>query len=367
MHSGCDCSAENGQDTITQTGALERPRYSPGLVLEASDLTAAVDYTRDLNRLLFRSLFGCGVICGLEVSVKLDCDLLVTVASGLALDGCGDPVHLAGQAQIRLGKKTGVLQDDDNTPPRQTDFWVVACYKEKTCAPRALVCDSDDLDGGTQNTRVRSAVEISVVFEPPACVCGCGTFASKPTKQDLASLASEISDGRRGRSASSPAPDPGKGDRSRDDDADCHDAHYNDPSCPADCGCGTACSCGCCVLLAWVHRFNGEDGPKWVVMHRGVRRFVRPALIPDPRWDFEAYTQVQDVSFASDAEGRIKELVASSVRASAQAGVDVSKLDSRAIAKAVSDAVMRLSPDVLKAEATKRKRVPPSRAGGPVG
>jgi len=346
MHSGCDCSAENGQNTVTQTGALERPRYSPGLVLEASDLTAAVDYTRDLNRLLFRSLFGCGVICGLEVSVKLDCDLLVTVNPGLALDGCGDPVNLTGQAQIRLGKKTGVLQDDDHAPPRQTDFWVLACYKEKSCAPRALVCDSDDLDGGTQNTRTRSAVEISVLFEPPACICGCGTFASKPTRQELAVLASGAARNQRSRDEEYPG---------------CHDAHYNDPSCPADCGCGTACSCGCCVLLAWVHWFEDDDGPRWVVLHRGVRRFVRPALIPDPKWDFEARTQTPEVSFAVGDEKRIRDLVASSVRASAEAGADMTRLDSDAIARAVSAEVMRLSPSVIRAEVAKRERVVPSR------
>jgi hypothetical protein len=105
------CSCQDAEKKISKTsvGVLERPRYSPGLILEDSDLTAAVDYTRALNRLLFRSLFGCGVVCGLTVSVGTDCGLQVTVAPGLALDGCGDPLHLAGPVTLELGRREGVL------------------------------------------------------------------------------------------------------------------------------------------------------------------------------------------------------------------------------------------------------------------
>ncbi|MEI9852767.1 MAG: hypothetical protein WDN24_20055 [Sphingomonas sp.] len=52
-----------------------------------------------------------------------------------------------------------------------------------------------------------------------------------------------------------------------------------DADCPADCGCGSACECGCCVLLGWA-RWTDHLG--WVVLHKGVRRFVRPQLIADP-------------------------------------------------------------------------------------
>ena len=59
---------------------LVRPRFSTGLLLRDDDLTVGVDYTRELSRLLFQSLFGCGVVCGLRVSVTLECGkLLVTV------------------------------------------------------------------------------------------------------------------------------------------------------------------------------------------------------------------------------------------------------------------------------------------------
>ena len=190
------CSCQDAEKKISKTsvGVLEWPRYSPGLILEDSDLTAAVDYTRALNRLLFRSLFGCGVVCGLTVSVGTDCGLQVTVAPGLALDGCGDPLHLAGPVTLELGQREGVLppQGVEGPPERTKEFWVVACAGEKQCAPRTLVCDGDDLDGTRQPTRTRAMTEISISFTAPQCVCGC-----KPPGK-------ETDNGKREPSAKSP-------------------------------------------------------------------------------------------------------------------------------------------------------------------
>src|SRR4051794_19866432 len=94
MTQQCNCHGNGGYLSETVAAVLERPRYSSGLILEDRDLTAAVEYTRDLNRLLFRNLFGCGVICGLIVKVDEHCGLRVTVGAGLALDGCGDAVQV---------------------------------------------------------------------------------------------------------------------------------------------------------------------------------------------------------------------------------------------------------------------------------
>ncbi len=277
MSSGCNCHDSDGQPAATVMGVLERPRYSPGLIFEDADLTSAVDYTRELNRLLFRSLFGCGVICGLDVGVKEDCDLVVTVGPGVGLDGCGDPIHLTGPARIRLGKRDGVLAQDGAAPSR-TDFWVIACNREKYCAPRALVCDDDDLDCSSQPTRVRTGVQVAVTFDPPACGCSCGGY--RPDAADLDGTARAL---RADQRQDWPALREGYAAR-------CHADHYDKPDCAADCGCGTACACGCCILLGWAHWSADPDDPGWQVYHFGVRRFVRPALIPDPRRDFAATT-----------------------------------------------------------------------------
>ena len=292
MSKTCSCHGEGGLSADPVMGVLTRPRYVPGLILEDSDLTAAVEYTRELNRLLFRSLFGCGVVCGLEVSLDEDCGLTVMVSPGLALDGCGDPIHLVDAAKIELDRKDGVLaaREAPREPP-QSDFWVIACAREKNCAPRALVCDSDDLDGASQATRTRSAVEVSVSFTPPGCVCGCTHFDPKEDKERLKGRAADLirqldDDATDQQTRDEPVQYECGGDK-----YGCHLDHYTNADCPADCGCGTACACGCCVLLAWVHWVDEKNG--WRVLHKGVRRFVRPCLMADPIADGRAREQEQ--------------------------------------------------------------------------
>src|SRR3954452_1382938 len=83
---------------------LARAKFGPGMLLQHDDLEQLSVYTRDLNRLMFRSLFGCGVVCGLVVVTgKTKCDdLLVTVGCGLALDCSGDPVYVPSPQSIEI-------------------------------------------------------------------------------------------------------------------------------------------------------------------------------------------------------------------------------------------------------------------------
>lgn len=245
MTQNCNCHGSGGQYSQTVAAVLERPRYSPGLILEDSDLTSAVDYTQSLSRLLFRNLFGCGVICGLTVKTDTDCGLNVTVSPGLALDGLGDPVQLPGPVTIAFDKKKA-----EQIGKAGSEFWVLLCGKEKLCQPRALVCEADDYDGVTQATRIRALSEVSISFEKPECMCRCPETA-------------QTADAAADRTAS--AGDP------------CHVEHETRVDCAEECGCGTACDCGCCVLLA---RAAFVDGA-WTVQHLGVRRLVRAALVPD--------------------------------------------------------------------------------------
>jgi hypothetical protein len=66
---------------------LVRPKFGPGMLLEHGDLELLPAYTRELNRMMFRSLFGCGVVCGLRVDASEHCGKVrVTVECGLAID-----------------------------------------------------------------------------------------------------------------------------------------------------------------------------------------------------------------------------------------------------------------------------------------
>jgi hypothetical protein len=68
---------------------LERPRYFAGQLLTEAELNSEQAYVLAKNRLHNRYLHGWGVVCGLEV-VCHDCEGLVTVKQGYALDPCGN-------------------------------------------------------------------------------------------------------------------------------------------------------------------------------------------------------------------------------------------------------------------------------------
>ena len=238
----------------TVSGTLERPRYSPGLILEDSDLTAAVDYTRDLNRLMFRSLFGCGVVCGLIATADEKCGLTITVQSGLAIAPCGDPINVSRPVTIVIDK------------PNQADYWILLRNKQRTCENRAVMCDDDDDDAPDQPTRIKDCAEISIVCDFPKCACmhwmlrGWRDGVKEVTPTGLQKVAQSLA-----TDISLPPDAP--------TNIDC-------PICTADCGCGGDDY----VVIGWVHKFEAE----WGVLHRGVRRFVRPALLADTAPNFQA-------------------------------------------------------------------------------
>ena len=154
-------------DCKAGSSGIERPLFSPGLLLEDEDLNAGVNYTRELSRLLFRSLFGCGVVCGLEVKSELFCkrqQLRVTIGPGLALDGAGNPM------QVTRSVPLATRPDCDKLPET---IWVVICYKDLSCRSREVAC-SPDAESESVKTRAVDAYEIKLYGEPPACACSCG-------------------------------------------------------------------------------------------------------------------------------------------------------------------------------------------------
>lgn len=147
-------------------GTLERPRYTPGLLLEDEDLTSGVSYTRRLTQMMFNALFGCGVICGLEVSGTPTCGnrrLQVTIEKGLGLDCMGNPIEVPTRQ---------VFEFDPGCEEFPSELWVAACYSEKSCAPRELSCS---YDGGSDRTmtRYRQGFEINLYAKQPHHACAC--------------------------------------------------------------------------------------------------------------------------------------------------------------------------------------------------
>jgi len=253
------------------TSGLVRPRFSPGLLLRDDDLTTGVDYTRDLSRLLFRSLFGCGVVCGLEVTVEEKCGKLrVTVAPGVALNGMGDPIQVPQPMEILVDPTCG-----KEIPPK---VWVILCRTEKCCAPRTTVCGCDEEDSASVCTREQDGFEIRLVQAVQEhCACLCKEKALPPP----------------------PAPRSAEGSKqtNREEEHDCwcaepcnpcYRTHYD-----GDCGC-ECCEPNCVVLALLINAAADKDyaksdaaqkaaktGNPWIANH-SVRRFVRPVLMRDP-------------------------------------------------------------------------------------
>lgn len=226
---------------------LVRPKFGPGMLLEHGDLELLPAYTRELSRMMFRSLFGCGVVCGLRVDAGEHCGKLrITIACGLAIDCEGDPVYVPQTQVVDVDVECERIVDGP--------LFVVLCGTAKCCAPRASMCAADDDDGPPACTRERDAFEIRVLEKPT----GCGCF--EPTTD-------------RAHRSECKCVDP---------EHPCYVAHY-----AGRCGChdeddDCGCECHCeCIVLARIARSTADRTRPWVTDH-SVRRFVRPVLMRDP-------------------------------------------------------------------------------------
>jgi hypothetical protein len=308
--------------TVEGRGSLIRPRFTPGLLLLDEDLTAEVDYTRQLSRLLFRNLFGCGVICGLKVTGQEApgrC-LTVNVDCGVALDCLGDPV------QVRQPQSLTIVATCDQALPAAV--WVALRRREHDCMPRELACPPEAGGQSGVQTRTIDCYEIAVLDHRPDNACGCpeqkpttpapppptttgaqsGTTqpANAPAAEQPAGASSSRGAAGRARSAAAtgnPASDTGGGP------PDCYADHRNG-----------VCACDCCTGLEWLllakltppppstQAGTGTGGtgaggtgatgsaspgtdatgsgqqPQMVAWtaNYSVRRFIRPQLLDDP-------------------------------------------------------------------------------------
>jgi hypothetical protein len=251
-------------NSVKGLSTLVRPKFGPGMLLQHEDLDQLNVYTRELNRLMFRSLFGCGVVCGLVVTTEQKCGQgRITVGSGLALTCDGDPIYVPNDQSVAIDEKCD--------PNLKSPLWVILCGTVKCCAPRTSMCPSDDDEDTTSVcTREREGWEIRVVSEEPKCVCRC--------KPDVVF-----------KDTTCKCVDPG---------LDCYKDHY-DGKCSCECDdCNGSC-CDC-VLLARLQRPDVAK-PDWIADH-SVRRFVRPVLMRDPQVEIEQKKKEEDKKAAALAK-----------------------------------------------------------------
>ena len=211
------------------TSTLVRAKFGPGMLLQHEDLEQLNVYTRELSRLMFRSFFGCGVVCGLVVAPPVEeCGkVVVAVGAGLALNCSGDPVYVPKDQRLSF--------EENCDPQSKCPLWVVLCGATKNCAPRTAMCTDDDDKATSVCTRERDMFEIRVVSAPPECVCGCAEpqeYQNAEESKDHCLCA--------------------------DPNPDCYKDHYAG-ECGCNCGDGSDCDCEC-ILLAQLAKAENRVG-----------------------------------------------------------------------------------------------------------
>ena len=244
---------------------LVRTRFEQGMLLQHDDLNQMIEYTQNLSRLMFRSLFGCGVICGLVVETKRECEKeFVLIQPGVGLDCSGYPVHVPKAQKLVLDEQYSL----DGKGP----LWVVLCGTVMRCAARTSACPVGEDEVTTVYARERDGFEIRVVSgnQPTMCVCGgIEDYKGECKDNDC---------------------------RCVDPNNPCYKAHY-DGKCICECGERSECDCKCILLARLDVKTNKEikaeleslaaagnqkeQPSSWKSQH-SVRRFIRPLLMRDP-------------------------------------------------------------------------------------
>ena len=276
--------------SMKDTSTLVRAIFEPGMLLQHEDLDQLNAYTRDLSRMLFRSFFGCGVVCGLVVDTAPDpCGTVnVTVGSGLALACNGDPIYVPKNESFPIDEHC----DQDIPGP----LWVVLCGSVKCCGPRTSICSPDDDEPKPLCTRERDCFEIRVVKDEPKCVCRCTVPDDSQTGTDQPSSAPSVLSSTTGSNKSTDC-------KCANPDDPCYQDHYQGKcgcTCSADCTC---CDCDCILLAELTKDTDGN----WKTDHR-VRRFIRPVLMRDPQVEIEQSKQSAQTAKAQSALAERKQI-----------------------------------------------------------
>lgn len=243
---------------FTRSGlsSLQRPVFNAGQLLEDDDLNAGVLYTQQLMNIMMRSLFGCGVVCGLKLEAKVNCKKLdITVHYGLALDCLGNPIRLEKPETITL---------DPGCDPLPPAVWVVICSTEKPCRPKEADCSSDS--GQAPYTRIRYGYEIKIYEKMPSCACHCGPD-SMPTAAAPPGCCG-------GTAATATLQTPAEENPSDVKDVfpcPCFQAHF-----AGECEC--CCDCRCVVLGVLAPSGATATDPSVWVPDTGAVRRIRPVL-----------------------------------------------------------------------------------------
>lgn len=179
---GGGCSGYESGTPVRAAGAV-RPQYFGGMLLAEDDLQAGIGYVVAKRRLTNRSVFGAGVVCGLDVTCDPCEPGAVGVTPGYAIDCCGNdivvdcPERIDVPALVReLRERTGV---DCGEPcedlPRQ-EYVLNVLYAEQPTEPVAPYAQDDCTVGDCEFSRVREGYRFEL---------SCDAAPAEPSLADV--------------------------------------------------------------------------------------------------------------------------------------------------------------------------------------
>lgn len=176
------------KNSTSRPASTEAVAFTDGMLVTAADLRAATQYPLSVIQVLVRSYFGCGIVCGLDVSNpnertgrvdNPDCPpengFIVEIAPGVSLGCDGFPVEICGKVKLDLSP------DPCGCPVEGAQTRWIAIRRVTSAEPSGGGCGCGSGSGcgcgasggssGQQCTRVRDHVLIQAFDTIPAGAC----------------------------------------------------------------------------------------------------------------------------------------------------------------------------------------------------
>jgi len=237
---------------ITRKTNILSTRFTDGMVVDESDLTTAQQYPVDLFSTLFQAYFGCGIVCGFDVTLhppptsRTDTTHCIKVHPGTAIDCHGYPFRLCKEVIMKFEPEPCPQSSDP------IDIFIAVRRKQEGEQGREV---SDDKCGSGQDNCQHSRMRDMVVVK---------AFPADKLPKNLCRITQD------------------------------HPANPQDS-----CACRKDCPCDCCgkswVLLARLEYIETECQIRCI--DKSKRRYVKPIHCHCDA-ERDACADLDDVSFA---------------------------------------------------------------------
>lgn len=189
---GCGCGGSCGGNSPTRGSSYVRPRFFGGMLLGEDDLQAISDYMLAKRRLTNRSMFGAGVVCGLEVGCDRCESGSVSVSPGYALDCCGNDIVVDCPEQVdvialvrELRDRQGIGCGEPCEKHPRDEYVLNIAYAEQSTDPVAPYAADDCAVGDCEFSRVREGYRFEL---------SCDAAEPEPTIVDVLRECLDIDD-----------------------------------------------------------------------------------------------------------------------------------------------------------------------------